>query len=60
MGAEMSRVILRRLRMDNDTTDKVCRLVRFHDYATVLLPTGVLCGGQSTKSERICLLIFFW
>lgn len=34
-GAEserMARVILRRLRFDNDTTDKVCRLIRWHDY----------------------------
>ncbi len=38
MGAEMSRVILRRLRMDNDTTDKVCRLVRFHDYGNGVVP----------------------
>lgn len=38
MGAEMSRVILRRLRMDNDTTDKVCRLVRFHDYGNGVTP----------------------
>ncbi len=38
MGAEMSRVILRRLRMDNDTTDKVCRLVRFHDYGNGVAP----------------------
>ena len=37
MGAEMSRVILR-LRMDNDTTDKVCRLVRFHDYGNGVAP----------------------
>lgn len=38
MGAEMSRVILRRLRMDNDTTDKVCGLVRFHDYGNGVAP----------------------
>lgn len=38
MGAEMSRFILRRLRMDNDTTDKVCRLVRFHDYGNGVAP----------------------
>ncbi len=37
-GADMSRVILRRLRMDNDTTDKVCRLVRFHDYGNGVAP----------------------
>lgn len=31
-GEELSRKILRRLRMDNDTTNKVCKLVRYHDY----------------------------
>ena len=31
-GEERSRQILRRLRMDNDTVNKVCKLVRYHDY----------------------------
>ncbi len=30
-GAEMARDILRRLKFDNDTTDRVCNLVRNHD-----------------------------
>lgn len=30
-GAEMARRILRRLKMDNATTDAVCGLVRYHD-----------------------------
>ena len=30
-GCEMARAILRRLKFDNDTTDRVCRLVRWHD-----------------------------
>ena len=30
-GSEMARKILRRLKFDNDTTDKVCRLVCWHD-----------------------------
>lgn len=30
-GSEMARGILRRLKFDNDTTDKVCRLVKGHD-----------------------------
>lgn len=30
-GSEMARAILRRLKFDNDTTDRVCRLVRWHD-----------------------------
>ena len=31
-GAEMARDIMRRLKFDNDTTDKVYRLVLYHDY----------------------------
>lgn len=31
-GAEMTRKILRRLKFDNETTDRVCRLVRCHDH----------------------------
>ena len=30
-GAEMARDVLRRLKFDNDTTDKVCNLVKNHD-----------------------------
>lgn len=30
-GAQMARKILRRLKFDNDTTDKVCALVKIHD-----------------------------
>ncbi len=30
-GSEMARVILRRLKFDNDTIDRVCRLVLWHD-----------------------------
>ena len=30
-GAEMARTVLRRLKFDNDTTDKVCNLVKNHD-----------------------------
>ena len=32
VGAEMAETILRRLKYDNDTIHKVCRLVRYHDY----------------------------
>ena len=31
LGADMARQILRRLKFDNDTTARVCALVRFHD-----------------------------
>ena len=31
-GADMTKVILRRLKFDNDTLNKVVKLVRYHDY----------------------------
>lgn len=30
-GADMARTVLRRLKFDNDTTDRVCALVKWHD-----------------------------
>ena len=38
MGEEMSRKILRRLRFDNDTISKVCKLVKYHDQKLSLKP----------------------
>ena len=32
VGADMARTILRRLRFDNDTIEKVCKLVKCHDW----------------------------
>lgn len=32
MGSEKAKEILRRLKFDNDTIDKVTRIVRYHDY----------------------------
>lgn len=37
---ELARQVLRRLKFDNDTTGKVCRLVKFHDYGNGVEPTG--------------------
>ncbi len=37
-SAEIARKILRRLRFDNDTTDTVCRLVKYHDYGNSVEP----------------------
>ena len=31
-GAEMARAIFRRLKFDRDTMDKVCNLIKYHDY----------------------------
>ena len=32
VGEEMAKAILRRLRFDNDTIEKVCKLVKYHDW----------------------------
>ena len=41
VGAEMTRKILRRLKFDNDTTDKVTKLVLYHDQEIGATQTGV-------------------
>ncbi len=40
-GAVMTKDILKRLKFDNDTTDQVSRLVKFHDYPIPLTPKGM-------------------
>lgn len=40
-GSDMARKILRRLKFDNDTTDRVCRLVQWHDDNPSLEPRGI-------------------
>ena len=39
LGEEMARKILRRLRFDNDTIGKVCKLVKYHDQKLSLKST---------------------
>lgn len=41
VGEEMTRKILRRLKFDNDTIDKVCKIVLYHDQDIALTDTGV-------------------
>ena len=38
IGAEMAHNILRRLKFDNETINKVCKLVRYHDYGNNMEP----------------------
>lgn len=40
-GAEMTKQILRRLKFDNDTMNKVARLVQYHDYRMPAEPKNV-------------------
>lgn len=37
-GEEITKTILRRLKYDNDTLYRVCRLVKYHDYANDVTP----------------------
>lgn len=41
VGAQMTRVILRRLKFDNDTIDKVTKLVLYHDQEIAVTQAGV-------------------
>ena len=56
-GSEMARGILRRLKFDNDTTDRVCRLVHWHDDNPELSGKAVRrrCTGSAWNSIRHCL-----
>lgn len=45
LSAKMARTTLRRLKLDNDTIDQVCRLVKNHDY-------GLSGDGPGMKSFR--------
>ena len=38
IGAEMAHNILRRLKFDNETINRVCKLVRYHDYGNNMEP----------------------
>lgn len=38
LGADIAKKIMRRLRFDNDTTDTVTRLARYHDYGNGVNP----------------------
>lgn len=41
VGEKMTRQIMRRLKFDNDTTDKVAKIVLYHDQEIELTPSGV-------------------
>lgn len=48
-GEKMAVEILRRLKFDNDTVDKVSRLVRYHDYGNGILPDKKLVRRAVNK-----------
>lgn len=51
-GSEMARMILRRLKFDNDTTDRVSALVRWHDDNPELSPRSVRRAISRIGLER--------
>lgn len=48
-GEAMSRAILKRFRMDNDTINKVSRLVLYHDYINGVVPNGRIVRRAVSK-----------
>ncbi|MBR3602441.1 MAG: HD domain-containing protein [Lachnospiraceae bacterium] len=57
LGEEMARKILRRLRFDNDTISKVCKLVKFHDQKLSLKPTKLRKAIVKIGPELFPLLL---
>jgi len=56
-GEEMARQILRRLRFDNDTIGKVCKLVKYHDQKLSLKPEKLRKSIVKIGSELFPLLL---
>lgn len=52
-GERMARQILRRLKFDNDTTDRVCRLIRWHDDRPKLTPRNVRRAMSRIGAENM-------
>lgn len=52
-GAEMAEEILRRLKFDNDTRIRVCRLIRYHDDRPALTPGNVRRAMSRIGAENM-------
>lgn len=58
-GREMTDEILRRLRFDNDTIYKVCKLVMYHDYGNSVIPDlRIVRRAVNRVGEDIFPLLF--
>ena len=57
LGEEMARKILRRLRFDNDTISKVCKLVKYHDQKLSLKPAKLRKAIVKIGPELFPLLL---
>lgn len=55
-GAITAKIILRRLKFDNDTMDAVTHLIRWHDYRFVLTPAGMRKAASKIGKEYMELL----
>ena len=56
-GEKITRKVMRRLKFDNDTTDKVTKLVLYHDYDIALTEAGVR-RAVNRIGEEIFPMIF--
>ena len=56
-SAEMADCIMKRLRFDNDTREKVVRLVKYHDYKIGLTPKAVRRAIVKTGQELFPYLL---
>jgi len=52
-GADIARVVMRRLKFDNDTIDKVYRLVLYHDYDIDMNPDFDHLGEIKIKDKYV-------
>lgn len=58
-GEKMTREIMRRLRFDNDTVGKVCKIVMFHDYGNSVIPDErIVRRAINRVGEDVFPLIF--
>lgn len=55
-GADTAKQILRRLKFDNETTDTVVRLVKWHDYNFALTPAGMRRASNKVGTDIMELL----
>ena len=57
LGEKMTKQILRRLKFDNDTIDKVSKIVLYHDQEVGLTPSGVR-RAVNRMGEEIFTMLF--
>ncbi len=53
VGEKMARDIMKRLRMDNDTIEKVCRLVKYHDLRPAVRSVAAAEAGMKAEIRAV-------